>query len=120
MNFNLHNLRAKEVFLQQRMKNGWRMFLFTPARYWHSTLIAFTVIFLIILLADAWLFLRLAHTPKVIPDESSAPRFTLKRKELEHALSLLRERKIEFLQQKETPPPTREVFGTPSAPASGQ
>ena len=112
MSFNLENITKQLGAIQQRAQKAWHRFLFTPTRYWKNTLLVFTVILLIILLADAWVFWQLARVPQFLPDEIGTTRYVLKRTELEQALSFLGERSVKFLETIQTPPP-REIFAVP-------
>lgn len=100
---------------QQRLQKIWHAFLFMPARYWKSVLVVFGIILLIILLVDAWLFLRFAQASPQDPDKTTSGRFTLNLTELESALRFLREREIKLLQKNEAVP-VREIFNLPPVP----
>ncbi len=108
-----NNILTEGAHIRQRAQKAWRTFLFTPAHYWKSALIVFGVIFLIILLVDAWLFWRFANAPQDIPDQFTSEPVALRLKELDSVLKLLREREMELLQTGQTPPP-REIFSIPS------
>lgn len=111
-----NKVSSKWVLFRQNMKNGWHAFLFMPARYWRHALIVFVAILIIILLADGWLFWRFGYAPQYVLEKQNAA-LAINHKELEAALTLLRERKTASLEKMATTT-LREIFNVPPTPAS--
>lgn len=109
---------SKWALFRQNAKNGWHAFLFMPARYWHHALIVFAAILIIILLVDGWLFWRFGYAPQYVLEKQNSA-LTLNHKELETALTLLRERETASLEKIATTT-LREIFNLPPTPTSGQ
>ena len=114
----LNNILSKWALFRQSARKGWHAFLFTPARYWQRALLVFAVILIIILLADGWLFWRFGYAPQYVLEKQDTLR-TLNHKELEAALTLLRERGLASLQKMATTS-SREIFDLPPTPAPVQ
>ena len=117
MNISLDKMLPKWNAFLRRVETSWRAFLFMSARFWGAAVIVFIVMGIIMLLVDGWVFWQFAYAPEYDSPEMDEGRFTLKRKELDAALQLLRERKVGLLQGNETTVPVREVFGLPPAPS---
>ncbi|TSC72958.1 MAG: hypothetical protein G01um101470_235 [Parcubacteria group bacterium Gr01-1014_70] len=107
-------IQQKWSRFRQRLANGMQVFLFMPARYWKTVLVAFATILTIILLVDGFLFWRYAYAPPHISDESLPLSHSLRQKELDAALRILRERELELLKRQDITP-VREIFGLPQS-----